>query len=207
LAVILLKGGAIGCLTKVVQMDFGKESRKSRASTSRGGRLGIVLLALFFCLSNVHGSQNVRLAWNASQSSTVAGYFLYCGSDNGTGTYTNKIDIGNNTTASVSGLQEGQTYHFAVTAYNSAGVESAPSSDVSYITPGLIRLLGLMNANSMGMEFPVAPGHWYEVQASTNMQTWTTIGQTSVATLNVWTQFSDSQAVQFSTRFYRLVLH
>ena len=186
-------------------MDFGKESRKSRASTSRGGRLAIAFLALFFCFSNAHGAQNVLLAWDASKSSTVAGYFLYCGNENAM--YTNKIDIGNNTTASISGLQEGQTYHFAVTAYNSAGVESALSSDVSYITPGLIRLLGEMNANSMGMEFPVAPGHWYEVQASTDMQTWTTIGQTGVATSNVWTQFSDSQAGQFSTRFYRLVLH
>ncbi len=135
----------------------------------------------------------------------MAGYFLYCGSENGM--FTNKIDIGNNTTASVSGLQEGETYHFAVTAYNSTGVESALSSDVAYLTPGVIRLLGAMNANSMGMEFPVAPGHWYEVQASTDMQTWMTIDKTGVATSNVWTQFSDSQAGQFSTRFYRLVLH
>ncbi|HEV2437693.1 MAG TPA: fibronectin type III domain-containing protein [Verrucomicrobiae bacterium] len=186
-------------------MDFGKESRKSRASTSRGGRWATVLLALFFCLSNAHGSQIVQLAWNPSQTSTVAGYFLYCVNENGM--YTNKIDIGINTTASVSGLQEGQTYHFAVTAYNSAGVESAPSSAVSYITPGLIRLLGEINANAMGMEFPVAPGHWYEVQASTDMQAWSTIGQTGVATSNVWTQFSDPSAGQFPTRFYRLVLH
>ena len=186
-------------------MDFGKESRKSSASTSRGGRWGIVSLALFFCFSNAHAAQDVQLAWNASTSLTAAGYFLYCRSENGM--YTNKIDIGNNTTASVSGLQEGQTYHFAVTAYNAAGVESAPSSDVTYFTPGLIKLLGAINANSMGMEFPVAPDHWYEVQASTDMQAWTTIGQTGVATSNVWTQFSDAQAGQFSSRFYRLVLH
>jgi hypothetical protein len=186
-------------------MDFGKESRKSRASTNRGGRLGPILFTLVFGFNTAHSAQNVQLVWNASKSPTVAGYFLYCGNENGT--FTNKIDIGNNTTASVSGLQEGETYHFAVTAYNSAGVESAPSSDVAYLTPGVIRLLGAMNANSMGMEFPVAPGHWYEVQASPDMQTWMTIGQTGVATSNVWTQFSDSQAGQFSTRFYRLVLH
>ena len=135
----------------------------------------------------------------------MAGYFLYCGNE--PGVYTNKIDIGNNTTAAVSGLQEGQTYHFAVTAYNSDGVESALSNDTSYLTPGWLRLLGAVNFGSLGMEFPVAPGHWYEVQASINMQAWTTIGRTGTATSNAWTQFADSQAGQFPNRFYRLVLH
>lgn len=189
-------------------MDVGKESRKSCASTSRGGRWGIVLLALIFyfsCFSNALGTQNVRLAWNPSKSLQAVGYFLYCGTEKGV--YTNKIDIGNNTMTFVSGLQEGQTYYFAVTAYNSAGVESPLSNDTSYLTPGWIRLLGMLNLGSMGMEFPVAWGHWYEVQASDNMQTWITIGKTGVATSNAWTQFSDSQAGEFPNRFYRLVLH
>ena len=163
------------------------------------------MLALFFAFNNVQGAQNVRLAWNPSKSLGAAGYFLYYGP--GTGTYTNKIDMGNSTTASVSGLKEGQTYHFAVSAYNSSGVESSLSSDVSYITPGFLRLLGTVNIGSMGMEFPVAPNHWYEVQASKDLQAWTTIGKTDLATSNAWTQFSDPQAGQFSTRFYRLVLH
>jgi len=187
------------------KMFLGKESRKSCTSTGRGGRWGILLLALFFCLSNAPGAQNVRLEWNPLKGLAAAGYFLYYGPEKGA--YTNKIDMGNSTTASVSGLQEGQTYHFAVTAYNTSGVESTLSSDVSYITPGLLRVLGTMNIGSMGMEFPVAPGHWYEVQASEDMQAWTTIGQTELATSNAWTQFSDPQAGQFSTRFYRLVLH
>lgn len=165
----------------------------------------MVLLTLVLLGNNAQGAQSVSLAWNPPQNSAVAGYYLYYGSE--AGVYTNRINIGNNTTASVSDLQEGQTYHFAVTAYNSAGIESTPSNDISYITPGLLALLGPTNSNSMLMEFPVAPSHWYEVQASEDMQTWTNIGQTAVATTNAWTQFTDSQAGQFSTRFYRLVLH
>ena len=153
----------------------------------------------------MQGAQNLDLTWNPSKSPAVAGYFLYCGPE--PGVYTNKIDIGNNTTAAVSGLQEGQTYHFAVSAYNTVGVESALSSDVSYLTPGLLKLLGKLDINTMGMQFPVAPGHWYEVQATKDMQAWTTIGQTDLATSNDWTQFQDPQAGQFSVRFYRLVLH
>jgi hypothetical protein len=205
LATFLLKGSANNFCKESRKMDFGRESRKGCASTVRGGGWETVLLALVLCLNNAQGAQDVRLAWNPSKSLVAAGYFLYYGTEKGG--YTNKIDIGSSTTASVSGLQEGQTYYFAVTAYNSSGVESIPSSDISYITPGMLRLLGKMNINSMGMEFPVAPGHWYEVQASENMQAWTTIGQTDMATSNAWTQFLDPQAGQFSTRFYRLVLH
>lgn len=189
-------------------MYFGIESRKSSASTNRGGRSGIILLALFFwfsCFSHARASQNVRLAWDPPPNVTIAGYYLYCGNEDGV--YTNKIDIGNNTTTSVSGLQEGQTYHFAVAAYNATGVESALSNDTSYLTPGWLRLLGVMNFGAMGMEFPVAPGHWYEIQASINLNSWTTIGHTGTATSNAWTQFSDSQAGQFPTRYYRLILH
>jgi hypothetical protein len=167
----------------------------------------LLVLSLCLCFGNAQGAQKVILQWNPSKSFAVAGYFLYCGTE--PGVYTNKIDIGNNTTTSISGLQEGHTYHFAVAAYNSSGIESPLSGDISYITPGLLKFLGKSNINSMamGMEFPVAPEHWYEVQASEDMQVWTTIGQTDLATSNAWTQFADPQAGQFSTRFYRLVLH
>ena len=164
-----------------------------------------VLLAVTLLFNSAKGDQNVTLAWNPSKNSTVAGYFLYYGP--AAGAYTNRINTGNNTTASVSGLQEGQTYHFTVTAYNSAGTESAPSGDIPYITPGALTLLAPTNFNSMTMIFPVASNHWYEVQASMDLQAWTTIGQTAVATSNAWTQFSDPQAGRFSTRFYRLILH
>ncbi len=164
-----------------------------------------MLLILSLNLANTHGAQTVQLAWDTPQNSTVAGYVLYYGT--ACRVYPHRIDLGTNTVASVSGLQEGQTYYFAVTAYNSAGVESTFSSEAAYITPGLLNLVGGMNSNSVSMKFPVAYGHWYEVQASVDLKTWTTIGQTTTATSNVWTQFSDSQASQFPKRFYRLVLH
>ena len=162
------------------------------------------MAAVFFCAS-AKGAPNVTLAWNSSGGSSVAGYFLYCGPT--AGVYTNRINIGNNTTASVSGLNEGQTYHFAVSAYNAAGAEGTLSADISYITPGLIVLASTANATAMNMTFPVAPNHWYEVQASTDMKSWATIGQTGVATSNAWTQFADAQSAQFRNRFYRLILH
>jgi hypothetical protein len=166
---------------------------------------GITLLILSLGLANTHGTQTVQLGWDAPQEPAVTGCFLYYGT--ACRTYTNRIDTGTNTMATVSGLQEGQTYYFAVTAYNSDGVESDFSSEVTYITPGFLSMVGGTNSNLVSMEFPVAWGHWYEIQASENLRTWTTIGQTGVATSNAWTQFSDPRASQFPMRFYRLVLH
>jgi hypothetical protein len=169
---------------------------------------GITLLILSLGLANTHGTQTVQLGWDASQNPTVTGYFLYYGTTSRA--YTNRVDTETNAMATVSGLQEGKTYYFAVTAYNSDGVESAYSSEITYITPGFLSMVGgknSANSNLVSMKFPVAWGHWYEIQASVNLQTWTTIGQTEVATSNAWTQFSDPQASQFSMRFYRLVLH
>jgi hypothetical protein len=51
------------------------------------------------------------------------------------GIYTQSTDLGKTTTFTVSNLIRGITYYSVVTAYNSAGVESPPSNEVSYKVP------------------------------------------------------------------------
>jgi hypothetical protein len=51
------------------------------------------------------------------------------------GVYTQITSLGNTTTATVSNLVSGVTYYYVVTAYNSAGVDSPPSNEVSYTAP------------------------------------------------------------------------
>jgi chitinase len=51
------------------------------------------------------------------------------------GNYSTSVDIGNYTTASVFGLEEGRTYYFAVTAYDVYGNASPFSNEVSYVVP------------------------------------------------------------------------
>jgi hypothetical protein len=93
---------------------------------------------LFFTLlhSPVQAGQSVTLAWNPSADTNVTGYFVYGGvaSQN----YTNKVDAGNGTNATISGLVEGTTYFFAVTAYNILGLESIPSNEASYSVPSAV---------------------------------------------------------------------
>lgn len=158
-------------------------------------------------------ARSVELDWNASSSPDVAGYNVYYGTTSGN--YSHKVDAGNAVSVTISNLNAGATYFFAATAYDTNGNESAYSSEVSFIVPGLLTMsrgaaaltqsLGLPAAPVM--QFPVEPGHWYEVQATTDFHTWTTIWQTGVAVSNVWLQFSDPDARLFQSRFYRLVLH
>ena len=75
----------------------------------------------------------VTLAWDPSSSPNIAGYRLHSGTTSGV--YSQTIAVGNTTTALVSKLIIGKTYFFVVTAYNTTGVESAASNEVSYLAP------------------------------------------------------------------------
>ncbi len=162
-------------------------------------------LCLFVSLT-ARGDQSVSLAWSPSPDPTVVGYKVYVGPTSGN--YTNSFDAGTNTSYKVTGLKEGQTNYLTVTAYNSDRVESAPPGEVAYIVPGLlVTTPPAVMGNPLQLRFPVAPGHWYEVQASADLQTWSTIYQTPTATANVWSTFQDPQSAAFQKRFYRLVLH
>jgi hypothetical protein len=81
----------------------------------------------------VQGAQSVSLAWNPDPNANLAGYRLYCGTTRGV--YTQRIEVGKTTTISISNLAAGRTYFFAVTVYNTAYMESAPSNEVSYTVP------------------------------------------------------------------------
>jgi Bacterial Ig domain/Fibronectin type III domain len=92
----------------------------------------LVLLTLLFAFAipMAWGSSAVTLAWDANTETNLAGYKVYYGP--ASGLYTNTVDVGNITTNRVTGLVEGVTYYFAVTAYNSSGQESDYSAEISY---------------------------------------------------------------------------
>ncbi len=71
-----------------------------------------------------------KLAWDPPDISTdVTGYMIHYGT--ASGTYSQAMDVGNTTSYTVSNLIDGQTYYFAVTAYNAVGYESVYSNEVS----------------------------------------------------------------------------
>jgi Fibronectin type III domain len=86
-------------------------------------------VALALLLTSYTATAQVTLAWDAS-TSMVDSYWLHYGTQSGI--YTTRVDVGAVTTYMVSGLTSGETYYFAVTAYDRTdNVESVFSNEVS----------------------------------------------------------------------------
>jgi len=74
----------------------------------------------------------VILTWTANGESDLAGYKIYIGTASGTYNFLGSPFVaGKVTSYTVAGLPKGQTYVFAISAYDSAGNESGLSAEVS----------------------------------------------------------------------------
>jgi len=85
---------------------------------------GLLALSPFSSLAG-----NITLAWDPGIDPSVAGYNLYYGPSSRN--YTNSVLAGSATTVTVSNLAAGFTYYFAATAYDTNGIESDYSSEVT----------------------------------------------------------------------------
>jgi hypothetical protein len=187
-----------------------KSDRNQPLNTGRfSPRLWLTLTIGLFWMALVgvaSAQQWVSMAWDQSPDPSVAGYSVYYQAQNSTNVI--RVDVGNNTQAVVTGLQVGQTYTFTVKAYNEAGVESAPSNPAVYVVPQALQLSTLLGPTvPTSLRFQASPGHWYEVQASTDLSTWTTIWQTGVANAYSWIAWQDPQSSSYPSRFYRVQAH
>jgi len=118
---------------------------------------------LFLTLTSSAFAGPVTLAWDPPVSApNLEGYMLYYGSVRGN--YSVGLDVGNLTTAAISGLQEGSTYYFVATAYDTYGSESSPSNEVSYTvpmandTPPGVALISPLNGASVARKSTVTIG-------------------------------------------------
>jgi Domain of unknown function (DUF4082)/Fibronectin type III domain len=101
-----------------------------RLSEARTGpfvlKMGFVLLCLGF--GKLAFAASVTLAWNPNSESNLAGYKVQYGT--APGVHPTTIDVGNQTTYVVGELGPG-TYYFVVLAYNTSGLQSPVSNEVS----------------------------------------------------------------------------
>lgn len=138
---------------------------------------------------------SVRLAWTDSDP-TVTGYYVYYGTYSGG--YTQAIDVGDTTNALISGLWFGTNYFFAVTAYNSNGVQSAYSPEVSYMPFGapFTNCITFSAGPAFSMTFENPPNTLFavvrsngEVQLSIDLTNWEpiyNIGEWYPMTVSNW---------------------
>jgi hypothetical protein len=160
--------------------------------------LRLLVCAMALIASHALAGNSVPLAWNPSAGSNVAGYKIYYGV--ASHAYTNSVNVGNVTNATITGLSPNTTYYFAATTYNTLGVESGFSNEA---------MLGVLPPTAPAMTQVSQVGGQFGftvsgvtnqcvVQASTNMVDWVSV-QTNTAPFT----FVDPNAGQFQHRFYR----
>ena len=92
----------------------------------------LILTLLYLIVSVCALAADVKLQWDANTESDLAGYRLYQKADSVVPPFTKVQDLPKGTTtADVTGLDSAHSYSFAVTAYNTAGLESAYSNIVT----------------------------------------------------------------------------
>jgi len=113
---------------------------KTASAKNRFLWLGLLLSCIAFMHAVTAFAGTITLNWDAPTTNTdgtpltdLAGYTIYYGPTSGN--YTNALDVGKVTTSAVNNLTDGLTNYFSVTAYNSAGVESSYSNEVSKTPP------------------------------------------------------------------------
>ncbi|HKQ36273.1 MAG TPA: fibronectin type III domain-containing protein [Nitrospiraceae bacterium] len=74
----------------------------------------------------------MTLTWAANREPDLAGYKIYVGTKSGLYSFTGSPFLtGTVTSYTMSNLPRGETYYFAISAYDSAGNESVLSAEVS----------------------------------------------------------------------------
>jgi fibronectin type 3 domain-containing protein len=94
-------------------------------------KIVIIVLLIVTLVSQVKAS-TVELSWLPNSESNVIGYRVYYG--NQSYAYTKFLNPGNATVIEIGDLTDGNTYYFAVTAFNS-NAESDFSDEVSIYLP------------------------------------------------------------------------
>lgn len=116
-------------------------------------------------------NQQAVLSWTANKEPDLAGYVLY---QDGT-----KLRQVNGSTYTVSGLTNGQTYTFAVSAIDTSGNESARSAAVTVIPTDRISVVAIPNMDSIILQISGGSGpyevNWGSGQSATVSDTQFTI--------------------------------
>ena len=88
------------------------------------------------CSLALQKASGVTLAWDPNSEPDIAGYILHYGITSGH--YATSVNVGNVTTNTVTSLTANVNYFFAVTAYNTAGLESDFSNEISYMADTVV---------------------------------------------------------------------
>ncbi len=128
---------------------------------------------LFFVTFANHWSigQSVKLAWDAPEDESITNYRVRYGT--ASSCYPSTVDVGKNTTATITGLSFSVGYYFVVHALNAAGLESLPSNEVYTI----VEPPPSPHATSIGYHIRIQQHGEFELQQSADMVNWSPVKQ------------------------------
>jgi CxxC motif-containing protein (DUF1111 family) len=137
--------GADGLSTNSITINPGEQKRFYGLSVPSAI---IVVLAPTSLQTIPSGSTNaIGLAWLASATPEVTGYRIVYGLDSNA--LTNSVEVGNVTSAIISGLTPGQTYYLAVIALAGNNQSPAPDAIISAQTDTEVGIVALFNASTV----------------------------------------------------------
>ena len=164
------------------------------------GILMALLLASEVRAQASQGTYSVKLEWSASTSTDVTGYRIHYGTSSGSRTAS--VVVGNVASGTVSGLVDGVTYYFVVSALNAGDLESGFSNEVSF-KPGLHT--SRIQTSASGETVVIVQGligSQYDIEASEDLKSWSVI-ETVTMPQSASLEFSDPDAGTYPKRFYR----
>jgi hypothetical protein len=99
-------------------------------------KIGLFAGLFFFGLApGAALAASVKLAWDANTEADISGYGVSYRSEDGQ--HRGLVMVGKTTQTTISRLHSGQRYTFYVVAYNSVGLSSGPSTEVSGVPTGV----------------------------------------------------------------------
>ena len=176
--------------------------------------------------SLVRGPAAPTVSWERCLDSAVSGYYVKYG-DLAQATL-HVVEVGNTNAFTLTDLTPDATNFIYVTAHDASGAESdsssvllycptseaapaaapaisppAPSPSVAAVPVGAPLTLSVRQA-AVAVQFPVAAGIRYYVQASRDLKAWTTVGVAEPEAPGI-SEYLDPDAVQPGQRFYRVL--
>jgi hypothetical protein len=115
------------------------------------------------------------------------------------------VDVGTSTLFTLTALVAGATYHFSVTAYNTARIESVPLSELSYQVPGFLALSPNPDTGVTVVRFPAGQGQTYQLQRSTDLRVWSNLWLIPNVDASRWLEYAETQTNQPPAAFYRWI--
>ena len=134
------------------------------------------LTATLVFLANLVYSAEVTLVWDLNTEKNVAGYRIHYGFE--TRKYIYDIDVGDQTSYTITGLDPGTSVFFAATAYDVYGNKSDYSEELAYLVPEVRLptanagpdqsaragdLVTLDGSASVDLDYGIASYHWSQI--------------------------------------------